>query len=157
DDMARLSRMSVIEEGPVRQIRMAHLATLGSHSINGVAELHTELLKKELLSDFFELWPERFNNKTNGVTPRRWMLYANPRLTKLVSSRIGTEWIDRDLGQLRAISAYADDDAFLDSLAAVKQANKADLVKIVRQRIGVTLPTDAMFVAQIKRFHEYKR
>src|SRR6185295_2528232 len=127
DDTQRLSRMSVIEEGPVRQVRMAHLATLGSHSINGVAELHTELLKTQLLSDFFELWPERFNNKTNGVTPRRWILYANPRLTKLISSRIGTDWIDRDLGQLRAIAAHADDDSFLDALASVKQANKEDL------------------------------
>jgi starch phosphorylase len=157
DDMQRLSRMSVIEEGPVRQVRMAHLATLGSHSVNGVAELHTELLKTQLLSDFFELWPERFNNKTNGVTPRRWVLYANPRLTKLISSRIGTDWIDRDLGQLRSIAAYADDDSFLDALASVKQANKVDLAKIVRQRIGVALPPDAMFVVQIKRFHEYKR
>ncbi len=156
-DMGRLGRMSIIEEGPVRQVRMAHLATVGSHSINGVAELHTELLKTELLSDFHELWPNRFNNKTNGVTPRRWVLYANPRLTKLLSSRLGTEWIDRDLEQLRAISAYAEDDAFLDALAAVKQANKLDLAKIVRQRIGVTLSPDAMFVVQIKRFHEYKR
>jgi len=156
-DMERLSRMSLIEEGPVRQIRMAHLATVGSHSINGVAELHTELLKTQLLSDFHELWPERFNNKTNGVTPRRWMLYANPRLTRLISSRLGTEWIDRDLGKLRAISAYSGDDAFLDALAAVKQANKVELAKVVRQRIGVALSPDAMFVVQIKRFHEYKR
>jgi glycogen phosphorylase len=156
-DMGKLSRMSLIEEGPVRQIRMAHLATVGSHSINGVAELHTELLKTQLLSDFHELWPERFNNKTNGVTPRRWMLYANPRLTKLVSSRLGTDWIDRDLGKLRSIAAYSDDDAFLDALTAVKQANKVDLAKLVRQRIGVALSADAMFVVQIKRFHEYKR
>jgi starch phosphorylase len=156
-DMEKLSRMSLIEEGPVRQIRMAHLATVGSHSINGVAELHTELLKTQLLSDFHELWPERFNNKTNGVTRRRWMLYANPRLTKLASSRLGTDWIDRDLGKLRAISAYSDDDAFLDALTAVKQANKVDLAKLVRQRIGVALSADAMFVVQIKRFHEYKR
>jgi starch phosphorylase len=156
-DMNKLKRMSLIEEGPVRQVRMAHLATVGSHSINGVAELHTELLKKELLSDFNELWPERFNNKTNGVTPRRWVLYANPRLTKLVSSRLGTDWIDRDLALLRSISAFADDDAFLDALLAIKQANKVDLATLVRQRIGVTLSPDAMFVAQIKRFHEYKR
>jgi starch phosphorylase len=155
--MDRLARMSIVEEGPVRQVRMAHLATVGSHSVNGVAELHTDLLKTQLLADFHELWPERFNNKTNGITPRRWVLYANPRLTKLVSSRLGTEWIDRDLGQLRGISAYADDHAFLEEIGAVKQANKADLAKIVRQRIGVTLSPDAMFIVQIKRFHEYKR
>jgi len=156
-EMDRLARMSIFEEGPVRQIRMAYLATVGSHSVNGVAELHTELLKNQLLADFHQLWPERFNNKTNGVTPRRWVLYSNPRLTKLISSRLGTEWIDKDLRQLRAIAAHAADEAFLSDIALVKQANKTDLAKLVRDRIGIVLPPEAMFVVQIKRFHEYKR
>jgi starch phosphorylase len=156
-DSARLGRMSIIEEGAKKQVRMAHLATIGSHSINGVAKLHTELVKTELLSDFYELWPERFSNKTNGVTPRRWVLYANPRLTQLVSSRIGPEWIDHDLRKLRAISAFADDVAFQNDLLRVKRANKIDLTKLVRVKTGVELPADAMFIAQIKRFHEYKR
>jgi starch phosphorylase len=153
----RLSRMSIIEEGPKKQIRMANLATIGSHSINGVAKLHTDLVKRELLRDFYELWPERFNNKTNGVTPRRWVLYANPRLTQLISSRIGPEWIDHDLRQLRSISAFAGDSGFQTDLLRVKRANKVDLAKLVEARTGVELAPDSMFVAQIKRFHEYKR
>src|SRR5450432_2327819 len=156
-DADRLSRMSIIEEGGNKQVRMAHLATVGSHSVNGVAKLHTDLVKSELLRDFFELWPERFSNKTNGVTPRRWVLYANPRLTELISSRIGPEWIDRDLRKLRAIAAFADDSDFQNDIMRVKLANKVDLAKIVQVRTGVELPTSSMFVAQIKRFHEYKR
>jgi starch phosphorylase len=156
-DAARLSRMSIIEEGAKKQIRMANLATIGSHSINGVAKLHTDLVKSELLRDFCELWPERFSNKTNGVTPRRWVLYSNPRLTQLISSRIGPEWIDHDLRKLRDIGAFAGDSDFQGDLLRVKRANKVDLAKLVRARTGVELPPDSMFVAQIKRFHEYKR
>ncbi|HKQ71067.1 MAG TPA: glycogen/starch/alpha-glucan phosphorylase, partial [Polyangiaceae bacterium] len=153
----RLARMSIIEEGGKKQVRMAHLATVGSHSVNGVAQLHSHLVKEQLMPDFYELWPEKFNNKTNGVTPRRWVLYANPRLTKLISSRIGRGWIDRDLRDLSQLKGLADDAAFLEQLVAVKQANKADLVSLVRRRIGIEMPPDAMFIAQIKRFHEYKR
>ncbi len=156
-DIDRMRRMSIIEEGDRRQIRMAHLATVGAHSINGVARLHTELVKTQLLCDFHELWPERFNNKTNGVTPRRWILHANPRLSEVISSRIGSEWIDKDLGRLRALADHADDPELLDHLWRVKQANKCDVSRLVRERIGVDLPPEAMFVVQIKRFHEYKR
>jgi len=156
-DADRLGRMSIIEESGRKQIRMAHLATVGSHSVNGVAKLHTDLVKSELLRDFCELWPERFSNKTNGVTPRRWVLYANPRLTQLISSRIGSEWIDRDLRKLRAISSFADDSLFQSELLRVKHANKVALATLVQAKTGVELPTDSMFVAQIKRFHEYKR
>jgi len=156
-DMARLARMSIVDEGPPKQVRMTHLATVGSHSINGVARLHTELLQSQLLSDFCEMWPHRFNNKTNGVSPRRWILYSNPRLTKLISTRLGTDWINRDLGLLSELRAFMGDEAFLDALWAVKQANKADLAKLVRARTGVTLPSDALYVAQVKRIHEYKR
>ena len=137
----RLARVSIIEEGPRRQVRMAHLATVGSHSINGVAKLHTDLVKTDLLPDFHELWPERFNNKTNGVTPRRWLLYANPRLTRLISSRIGPSWIDLpELGRLQSLAAFIDDDDLLDALHAVKQANKRDAAELVRRRTGVELP-----------------
>src|SRR6185369_9931780 len=124
-DVDRMRRMSIFDEdGPRKQIRMAHLATVGAHSVNGVARLHTELLKAHLLRDFHELWPERFNNKTNGVTPRRWILHANPRLTRVISARIGPSWIDGDLDRLRAIADFADDTALLDELLRVKQENK---------------------------------
>jgi starch phosphorylase len=156
-DMDRLARMSIIEEGPVKQVRMSHLATVGSHSVNGVAKLHTELVCRHLLSDFHELFPERFNNKTNGVSPRRWVLYSNPRLTRLVSSRIGADWIDGDLRSLRQVVSLADDRPFLEALHAVKRANKRDLAVLVRRRLGIELPPEAMFVVHIKRIHEYKR
>jgi starch phosphorylase len=156
-DMARLQRMSIIDDGPPKQVRMTHLATVGSHSINGVARLHSDLLKSQLLSDFSEMFPERFNNKTNGVSPRRWILYANPRLTKLISSRLGSDWIDRDLNLLSQLVSYADDEEFLSALDAVKEANKAALAEVVLARTGVQLPPDALYVVQVKRIHEYKR
>jgi starch phosphorylase len=154
----RLARVSIIEEGPRQQVRMAHLATVGAHSINGVAAMHSELVKSDLLPDFYELWPERFNNKTNGVTPRRWMLHANPRLTRLLSSKIGASWIDLpELARLKALLPFAEDEDFLDSLHAVKQANKRDVASVVRHRTGVGISADAMYVIQVKRIHEYKR
>jgi starch phosphorylase len=156
-DLARLGRMSIIEEGPQQQVRMAHLATVGSKSINGVAKLHSDLVQRELLADFCQLWPERFNNKTNGVTPRRWMLYANPRLTRLITSRIGPGWIDRDLDLLERLEAHAGDPDLLDGLWAVKQANKRGLSALIRRTVGVELPRQAMYVVQVKRVHEYKR
>jgi len=150
--------VSLIEEDNGRRVRMGNLAFLGSHSVNGVAGMHSELIKTDLLPDFYELWPERFNNKTNGVTPRRWVLHANPRLTRLLSSRIGSSWIDLpELARLRTLEAFGDDEDFLDSLNAVKQANKRDVASVVKHRTGVELPSDAMFVVQVKRIHEYKR
>ena len=156
-DAGRIERMSLIAEGNPKQVRMAHLATVGSHSINGVAQLHTTLLKNSVLADFHQLFPERFNNKTNGVSPRRWILYSNPRLTRLLSSRLGTEWIDRDLRQLKQVRNFVTDLPFLEALAAVKQANKRDLAVLVRRLTGVEIPHQAMYVVQIKRLHEYKR
>ncbi len=156
-DTERLRRMSIVEEGAPQQVRMAHLAVVGSHSVNGVARLHTELVRRHLLPDFCDLWPEKFNNKTNGVSPRRLLLYANPRLTQLVSSRIGVGWIDRDLAELRRISDLASDQPFLEALHQVKRANKRDLAVLVRRLTGVELPPAAMFVVQVKRIHEYKR
>jgi starch phosphorylase len=150
--------MSIIEEGHRQQVRMAHLATVAAHSVNGVAALHTDLIKSQLLSDFYELWPEKFNNKTNGVTPRRWLLYANPGLTRLITNKFGsTQWIDRDLSRLRQLTAHVDDIEFLDDLWKVKQDNKQALIPLVQSRTGVELPADAMYVVHIKRIHEYKR
>jgi glycogen phosphorylase len=157
NDPERMERMSIIEEGPVKQVRMANLATVGAHSVNGVARLHTDLVKQELLSDFYELFPERFNNKTNGVTPRRWMLHANPRLSNLISSRIGWDWINSDLSQLKQLRPLENDVPFLQALWDVKEANKRDLALIIARRTGVQVPTEAMFAAHIKRIHEYKR
>jgi starch phosphorylase len=157
-DEGRLRQMSIIDEGPPKQVRMAHLATVGSHSVNGVAALHTELVKSHLLADFFAMWPERFSNKTNGVTPRRWMLHANPRLTRLLSARIGSSWIDQpELWRLHELVTYADDDELLDGLWQAKTANKRDVAALVQQRTGMVMPPDGMYVVQIKRIHEYKR
>ena len=156
-DPERLARMSIVEEASPKQVRMAHLATVGSHSINGVAKLHSDLVERELFREFHELWPERFNNKTNGVSPRRWMLYSNPRLTQLISSRIGTRWIDHDLRELREIARFDADPPFLAALADVKSANKRDLAVLVRRQTGIELLPEAMFVVQVKRIHEYKR
>jgi starch phosphorylase len=153
----RMDRMSIIEEGPRKQIRMAHLATVGSHSVNGVAKLHSRLIESMLLRDFHELWPERFNNKTNGVTPRRWILNANPGLTRIITARIGSAWIDKDLAGLEALLEYADAESLLSDLQEVKRENKLDLIRLVHKRCGVELPPEAMFISQVKRIHEYKR
>jgi glycogen phosphorylase len=155
-DHERLSRMSLVEEGPEKKIRMAHLAVVGSHSVNGVAALHTELLRRDVLTDFAELYPERFNNKTNGVTPRRWLLWCNPRLSRLISSRIGDGWVT-DLDQLERLAPLAEDPAFRKAFREVKALNKQDLSAHVRELTGVSLDPNAIFDVQIKRLHEYKR
>ena len=156
-DEARISRMSLIEEGPDKQIRMAHLATVGSHSINGVAALHTELVKDQLLNDFYQLYPERFNNKTNGVTPRRWVAWANPSLSELITDKIGDGWLREDFRQIRKLEQFASDKKFLKDIAASKLVNKERLAETVRKLTGVNLNTKSMFVVQVKRIHEYKR
>jgi starch phosphorylase len=155
-DNGRMARMSLIEEGRERMVRMAHLAVVGSHSVNGVAALHTELLRRDVLTDFAEMHPERFNNKTNGVTPRRWVLWCNPRLSGLITSRIGEGWAT-NLDRLQELVPHADDPAFRRAFRAAKAANKADLTEYVRQRLGVQLNPEAIFDVQIKRLHEYKR
>jgi glycogen phosphorylase len=156
-DPSRMARMSIIEEGPVQQIRMAHLAVVGSHSVNGVARLHTELIKRELLPDFWEMFPERFNNKTNGVTPRRWLLYSNPALARLLSDRLGPNWIDRDLALLTHLSKHAEDESLLDALSEIKRDNKRVLAALLFRITGISVDPESMFVVQIKRIHEYKR
>jgi starch phosphorylase len=155
-DEARVARMSLIGEEGGRHLRMAHLATVGSHAVNGVAALHTELLKSSVLRDFHELWPERFSNKTNGVTPRRFLALANPGLRRLITSAIGERWVT-DLADLRKLEALADDAPFRDAWRAVKRVNKARLADWLRAHAGVDLDPGWMFDIQVKRIHEYKR
>lgn len=155
-DDARYSRMSIIDEDGERFVRMAHLAAIGSHSINGVAALHTELLKTQVMHDFFELWPEKFNNKTNGVTPRRWIALSNPELRDLVSSKIGKTWV-KHLDELRMLEPLAKDAEFRKSWQEVKRNNKVQLTKYIREHNGLEVRPDSLFDVQIKRFHEYKR
>ena len=156
-EVERMTRMSIIEEGPVRQVRMANLATVGSHSINGVAKLHSDLVMKDLLRDFYELWPERFNNKTNGITPRRWLLYANPRLSRLITRRLGPSWMPSNLAELAKLRDHQDDPALLDTLWQIKLANKQRLYALMRERTRIELDPGALLIVQAKRFHEYKR
>ena len=155
-DNARLARMSLIEEGPEPQLRMAYLAIVGSFSVNGVAALHSDLLKQGLFRDFFELWPHKFNNKTNGVTQRRWLAAANPGLAALITETIGDRWITR-LDDLRGLAEHADDPAFRARWRAAKRANKERLAEMVRHDCGVDFHPDALFDVQVKRIHEYKR
>jgi starch phosphorylase len=155
-DDARKRRMSIIQEGSPRSVRMAHLAVVGSHAINGVAALHTQLLRSEVLHDFAEMWPERFNNKTNGVTPRRWLWQCNPGLSRTISGRIGDRWVTH-LDELAKLDRFADDPSFRAELAGIKRDNKASLAEFVQRRQGVTINVDSMFDVQVKRIHEYKR
>ncbi len=155
-DGERLSRLSLINEAGGRTVRMAHLACVGSHAINGVAALHTTLLKQDVLADFYALAPERFSNKTNGVTPRRWMALSNPRLSKLVSEVIGEQWI-KNLDQLRALEAHVGDSAFRAQWRFIKRATKEDFAAFLRRRTGISVDPASIFDVQVKRIHEYKR
>ena len=155
-DTDRLRRMSIIEEGGTPMVRMAYLAIVGSYSVNGVAELHSRLLQEGLFRDFHELWPERFNNKTNGVTQRRWLAMCNPDLSNLICEQIGDSWITR-LDRLKQLTPYAEDAAFRRRWHEVKQANKQRLADMVERDCGVKFDTDALFDIQVKRIHEYKR
>jgi starch phosphorylase len=155
-DIDRLRRTSIIEEGFPKQVRMGHLAIVGSHSVNGVAKLHTELLRTRVIADFDEIYPGKINNKTNGITPRRWLLRANPGLANLVTSRIGDGWI-RDLDRLRDLEPLADDADFRAEFRAVKRANKARLEKLILDRTRVSVDPESIFDVQVKRIHEYKR
>lgn len=156
DDWNLVSRVSIYEEGHAKRVRMAHLAVAGSFSVNGVAKLHTELLKTRVMPDFFRLWPERFNNKTNGITQRRWLLTCNPALSELITSRIGDRWCT-ELQQLERLDGLADDAAFRDALMKVKRDAKTRLCHYISRLHGVKLNPHALFDIQIKRIHEYKR
>jgi starch phosphorylase len=156
DDPERLKRVSIIQEGYESQVRMAHLAIVGSHSVNGVSKLHTELVKTRLVPDFYQLWPEKFSNKTNGVTQRRWLLMANPGLASLLDATIGVGWAT-NLEQLSAVEKFADDVEFQRRFKAIKRANKERLARIVNRLAAVDIDPAAMFDIQAKRIHEYKR
>ncbi|MET0389264.1 MAG: glycogen/starch/alpha-glucan phosphorylase [Polyangiales bacterium] len=155
-DDARVQRMSLIDERGERSVRMAHVASVGSHAINGVAELHSDLLKRTVLHDFAELYPERFYNVTNGVTPRRFIALANPRLAALISRAIGGDWL-RDLSQLRRLEPFATDPAFAVEWRQIKRDNKQRLSRHVTQVLGRELEPNSLFDVQVKRMHEYKR
>jgi starch phosphorylase len=152
----KLTRLSLIEEGPQRRVRMAHLAVVGSHCTNGVAELHSRLLRQHLLADFAELWPERFTNVTNGVTPRRWMAVANPALAGLLDEVLGGRW-RKDLAALQELAPLAGDPAFLERWQQVKGQGKRRLIDHVQQQFGLLLDHTSLFDVQVKRIHEYKR
>lgn len=155
-DTARLARMSLIGEGDEKQVRMAHLSIVGSHSVNGVAKLHSDLVKTQLVPDFHDMWPERFNNKTNGVTQRRWLLHANPELARLISRELGSEWIV-DLERLRGLESRATDLSFCEEFEQVKRANKTRLAARIQELVGVRVDPNSLFDVQVKRIHEYKR
>jgi starch phosphorylase len=156
-DEQRIARLSLIDESGERYVRMAHLAVIGSHTINGVAALHTELLKKDVLHDFCELYPEKFRNVTNGVTPRRWLVLSNPPLTKLLTERIGDRWIRYTQETLPQLEKYVDDPGFQDDWRQVKYTNKAKLAAFIKDRTGISVDPATLFDIQVKRLHEYKR
>jgi starch phosphorylase len=155
-DPALWERMSLIEESRGKRIRMAHLAIVGSHKVNGVAAIHTQLMKETIFSDFHRLWPQKIVNMTNGVTPRRWLNQANPALAHLITRHIGRDWL-KDLDQLRRLAPLAEDAGFREHFARVKHDNKLRLAEAIRQRLGVEVDPASIFDVQIKRIHEYKR
>lgn len=156
NDEQKLRDLSIIEEGHEKKVRMANLAVVGSFSVNGVAALHTELLKENVLHDFYEMFPQKFNNKTNGITPRRWLKFCNPKLSSLISSKIGDEWVT-DLDQLVKIEKFAKDKAFVKAWKKIKQENKEDFAKVVKEISGHAVDPHSIFDIQVKRIHEYKR
>jgi starch phosphorylase len=155
-DESRVRRLSLINEDGEKFVRMAHLAALGSHAINGVAALHTELLKTQVLSDFYALTPEKFSNKTNGVTPRRWMRLSNPRLAKLLTARLGSGWV-RDLEKLRKLEPLVGDQEFCEEWRSIKRHNKLQLAAYIHDQLGLAIDPDSIFDVLVKRLHEYKR
>jgi starch phosphorylase len=155
-DIASMRRMSLIDEATPRQVRMDRLAIVGSHSVNGVSDLHSKLVQTTLAADFYRLWPERFNNKTNGVTPRRWLLLANPMLARLITRTIGDGWIT-DLDRLRELESQASNAAFRDEFIAIKHANKRRMASVIAETTGVVVNPATLFDVHVKRIHEYKR
>ncbi|MEZ4308210.1 MAG: glycogen/starch/alpha-glucan phosphorylase [Polyangiaceae bacterium] len=155
-DADRVGRMSIVEDGPDGHVRMAYLAVVGSHSVNGVAKLHSELLRTDLMRDFSELYPERFQNKTNGVTPRRWLHACNPLLSELITQRVGDGWIT-DLSRLSGLEKHVEDSDLRERLRLVKRVNKEALAAIVKDLTSVEVDPASIFDVQIKRLHEYKR
>jgi starch phosphorylase len=156
NDGDRLSQLSIIDEAGGKSVRMAYLATVGSHAVNGVAALHSELVKETILKDFYELWPEKFSNKTNGVTPRRWMVLSNPRMSQLITEKIGDGWI-KNLDQLNKLESFADLSGFRQTWRETKRSVKQDLSHYIQKTTGLIVNPDSLFDVQVKRIHEYKR
>jgi starch phosphorylase len=155
-DSARAQRMAIVSDGEHRQVRMGHLAIVGSHAINGVSALHTTLLKTALVPDFYQLWPERFHNKTNGITQRRWLLQSNPLLAQLLTTTIGDAWIT-NLEELRALEPMAQDAGFQHEFLRIKRANKTRLAGVIQELTRVAVDPATLFDVQVKRMHQYKR
>jgi starch phosphorylase len=155
-DEGKVARLSIIDESGERYVRMAHLACIGSHAINGVAKLHSELLKSDVLKDFYDLWPQKFQNKTNGVTPRRWMVLSNPRLSDFITEVVGQDWAT-DLTRLRELEPLAEDATFRSRFREVKLLNKHKFASFVRESTGIGIDPEALLDVQVKRIHEYKR
>ncbi|ANQ53013.1 maltodextrin phosphorylase [Thermosipho affectus] len=152
----KIRNVSIFEEGHVKQVRMANLSIVGSFSINGVSKLHTEILKNSVFKDFYEIWPKKFNNKTNGITQRRWLLQCNPNLSNLINETLGDNWII-NLDYLKNLEAYANDKNFLDKFFEVKQHNKKQLSNYIKKELGINVDPESIFDVQVKRLHEYKR
>ncbi|XP_015678062.1 glycogen phosphorylase, liver form, partial [Protobothrops mucrosquamatus] len=155
-DVDRLRRMSLIEEEGVKRINMAHLCIVGSHAVNGVAKIHSDIVKSQVFKDFAEMEPEKFQNKTNGITPRRWLLLCNPGLAELIAEKIGEEYV-KDLSQLTKLHRFVNDDVFIREVAKVKQENKVKFAQYLEQEYKVKINPASMFDVQVKRIHEYKR
>lgn len=158
-DRELLARLSIIEEGAEQFLRMAHLAVVGSHTVNGVAAIHSQLIKETIFRDFVHLYgPDKFQNKTNGITPRRWLHQANPQLSTLITETLKSDGWLKDLGQLKGLEAFLEDDSFLSRWSQIKRSNKLKLAQLIRDRCGgVEVDADALFDVQVKRIHEYKR
>ncbi len=156
NDLDKMRSLSIIEEGSEKKLRMAHLCVHGSHAVNGVAELHSQIIRESIFPDFYQMYPQRFQNKTNGITPRLWLKVCNPRLAALVSEHIGDTWVAH-LDSIRGLEAYVDDPEFLDAFWEIREINKKALARHIFRATGVRCPTDGIFDAQIKRLHEYKR
>lgn len=157
EDEDRVARLSLIDESGEKNVRMAHLASVGSYAINGVAALHSDLVKKTILRDFYEFWPDKFHNVTNGVTPRRWMVLSNPGLTEIITSRIGDRWISHLEDNLGALEKHAEDKDLQKRWQEVKREDKRTLASIIKERTGVTVDPESLFDILVKRIHEYKR
>ncbi|QTA37698.1 glycogen/starch/alpha-glucan phosphorylase [Thermosipho ferrireducens] len=155
-DLNKIRNVSIFEEGNIKQVRMANLSVIGSYSVNGVSRLHTDILKEKVFKDFYEIWPEKFNNKTNGITQRRWLLQCNPELSKLITEAIGDSWI-LDLERLKDLENFVEDKTFLEKFYEIKHANKKKLAKYVEEHLDISLDPYSIFDVQIKRLHEYKR
>lgn len=155
-DAGRMRRMSIVEEDGEKRINMAYLSIVGSHAVNGVAALHSEIIKSETFREFYEMYPERFQNKTNGITPRRWLLLCNPGLSDIIAEKIGEEWVT-DLYQLQNLKKFADDENFLRNIIKVKQENKMKLAEYIQENYNIKVNTSSIFDIHVKRIHEYKR